>query len=47
MVLNSVSASALDKLARVLTHAMHSGRLVVSAAMIAVFCGTVPLLAAR
>jgi hypothetical protein len=46
MVLSRVSVSAVDRPARVLTHAMHSGRLVVSAAMIAVFCGTVSLLGA-
>jgi hypothetical protein len=45
MDLNTAFTSTIESPARLLTHVMHSGRLVVSAVMIAVFCGTISLLA--
>jgi hypothetical protein len=42
MTLKAACTSAIGKLARLLMHAMHSGRSVIRAVTIAVFCGTVP-----
>jgi hypothetical protein len=42
MTLKIACTSAIGKLARLLMHAMHSGRPVIRAVTIAVFFGTVP-----
>ena len=42
MTLKTTSTSGIRKLARVLMHAMHSGRSVIRAVTIAVLSGTVP-----
>jgi hypothetical protein len=42
MTLKTTSTSGIGKLARVLMHAMHSGRSVIRAVTIAVLSGTVP-----